>query len=114
MFYLPLCLFSSLSDVFLLLDQRNVTRYDRLLLSVSESELPFSIVSVLATDANGEFVDAKIKSLIRLFRPDRGGDLSRLDFVRSIDAVYKQLRLLRASIGNSGETLYFTPCYNLC
>lgn len=113
--YLPLCLFSSLSDVFLLLDQRNISiRYDRLLLSVSESELPFSIVSVLATDANGEFVDAKIKSLIRLFRPDRGGDLSRLDFVRSIDAVYKQLRLLRASIGNSGETLYVTPCYNLC
>jgi len=105
LFYLPLCLFSSLSDAFLLLDQRNaLTRYDRLLLSVSESELPFSIVSVLATDANGEFVDAKIKSLIRLFRPDRGGDLSRLDFVRSIDAVYKQLRLLRASIGNSGET----------
>jgi hypothetical protein len=72
----------------------------------SEHVLPFSIVSVLATNANGDFMDAKIKSLIRLFRPDREGDLSRLDFVRSIDTVYKQLRLLRASIGNSGETCY--------
>ncbi|KAL3810970.1 hypothetical protein ACHAXA_005386, partial [Cyclostephanos tholiformis] len=91
--------------------------YDRLMISVaappsnrfsrfdddSEPVLPFSIVSVLATNANGDLVDAKIKSLIRLFRPDRNGDLSRLDFVRSIDTVYKQLRLLRASIGNSAQ-----------
>ena len=67
------------------------------------SALPFSILSVLAMDEKGEFVDAKIKSLIRLFRPDRQGNLIRLDFVKSIDAVYKQLRLLRASIANSGK-----------
>jgi hypothetical protein len=79
--------------------------YDRLMLSVSGfTELPFSILSVLAINSKGEFEDAKIKSLIRLFRPDRQGNLGRLDFVKSIDTVYKQLRLLRASIANSGKT----------
>jgi hypothetical protein len=78
--------------------------YDRLMLSVNNfPELPFSILSVLAINAKGEFEDAKIKSLIRLFRPDRQGNLGRLDFVKSIDTVYKQLRLLRASIANSGK-----------
>jgi len=64
-------------------------------------------------DENGKFKDAKIKSLIRLFRPDRQGVLSRLDFAKSIDTVYKQLRLLRASIGNSGETKHLPPS-SLC
>ena len=40
---------------------------------------------------------------VRLLRPDRQGNLSRLDFVKSIDTVYKQLRLLRASIANSAQ-----------
>ena len=78
--------------------------YDRLMLSVNGfPELSFSILSVLAINAKGEFKDAKIKSLIRLFRPDRQGNVGRLDFVKSIDTVYKQLRLLRASIANSGK-----------
>lgn len=81
--------------------------YDRLMLSASEClALPFSILSSLAMDENGDFVDAKIKSLIRLFRPDRQGNLSRLDFVKSVDTVYKSLRLLRASIANSAQIDY--------
>ena len=92
----------------------NASRIDRLMLSLNpEPELPFSIISVLAMDENGKFKDAKIKSLIRLFRPDRQGNLSRLDFAKSIDTVYKQLRLLRASIGNSGETKHVPPA-SLC
>lgn len=78
--------------------------YDRLMLSASDAPaLPFSILSVLAMDEKGEFIHAKIKSHIRLFRPDRQGNLSRLDFVKSVDTVYKQLRLLRASISNSAQ-----------
>lgn len=72
-----------------------------------EDYLPFSIISVLAMDEKGTYVDAKIKSLIRLFRPDREGDLKCLEFVTSIDAVYKELRLLRANIYNSGENQCF-------
>lgn len=78
--------------------------YDRLMLSAGDaSTLPFSILSVLAMDDNGDYVEAKIKALIRLYRPDRLGNLTKLDFVKSIDTVYKQLRLLRASIANSGQ-----------
>lgn len=78
------------------------------MLSVSNdcSALPFSILSVIAMDDNGEFIVSKIKSLLRLFRPDRQGNLIRLDFVKSVDTVYKQLRLLRASIANSAQIDY--------
>ena len=67
------------------------------------SPLPFSVFSVLAVDDDGQLMTSKIKSLIRLFRPERTGELSRLDFIKSIDTVYKELRLLRASIANSGQ-----------
>lgn len=88
--------------------------YDRLMLSVSGfTELPFSILSVLAINSKGDFEDTKIKSLIRLFRPDRQGNLGRLDFVKSIDTIYKQLRLLRASIANSGKTTLYIRCPRL-
>lgn len=49
------------------------------------SALPFSILAVLAVDEKGEFIDTKIKSLVRLCRPDRLGNLAKLDFVKSID-----------------------------
>jgi hypothetical protein len=38
---------------------------------------------------------------MQLFRPDRDGRLSLVDFVKSIDAVYKRYRLLLASIANT-------------
>ena len=80
--------------------------YDRLMLSAGDaSALPFSILSILAMDDDGDYVEAKIKALIRLYRPDRLGNLTKLDFVKSIDTVYKQLRLLRASIANSGTSV---------
>ena len=48
--------------------------FDRLILTTdSASALPFSVFAVLATDEMGQLVDAKMKSLIRLFRPDREG-----------------------------------------
>ncbi|KAL7463562.1 hypothetical protein ACHAXS_003923, partial [Conticribra weissflogii] len=79
--------------------------YDRLMLSADHDSptLPFSVFAVLAMDSNGELMESKMKSLIRLLRPDRNGSLTKLDFVKSIDAVYKQLRLLRASIANSAQ-----------
>ena len=40
--------------------------------------------------------------LVKLFRPDRDGNLSMLDFLTSIDSVYKEFRMLNASIQNSG------------
>ena len=40
---------------------------------------------------------------MKLFRPDREGNLTMVDFVRSIDSVYRTYRLLIASIDNSGQ-----------
>ena len=78
--------------------------YDKLMLGYDDSRpLPFSVFSVKALDENGQLDDAKIKSLIRLFRPDREGYSTRLDYTTSIDTVYKELRLLRASIANSAQ-----------
>ena len=38
----------------------------------------------------------KIKSLIKVFRPGRDGRLTKLEFLKSIDTVYKELRILLA------------------
>lgn len=45
--------------------------------------------------------EVKLRHLIKLFRPDRDGSLTKLDFVKSVDAVYKEIRLLRAGLANS-------------
>ena len=62
----------------------------------------FATLSVLAKDPDtGELDEAKLKDLVKVFRPERDGTLSLIEFVRSVDRVYKDLRLLRASIRNS-------------
>jgi hypothetical protein len=61
----------------------------------------FETIAVLAVHGDGTMDQEKLKDLIRLFRPDRDGNLSLLDFVKSVDAVYKELRLLRAAVRNS-------------
>ena len=76
--------------------------YKRLLaLSPGDSVLNFDIIGVLAYNIDGTFDDNKAKSLVRLFRPDKFDEMSLLNFVQSCDFVYKKLRLLRASVGNS-------------
>jgi Small-conductance mechanosensitive channel len=39
----------------------------------------------------------KTRALIRLFRPHRNGDLTKLDFVRSCDKIYRRARMFRAT-----------------
>lgn len=77
----------------------------RLLLKTPESDgvLPFETMVRTAVQRDGELDYGKVKSLIRVFRPDRDGSLSLLDFARSIDEVYKELRLLRATIASSSK-----------
>ena len=38
---------------------------------------------------------------LKLFRPGRDGKLDLVDFVKSIDAIYKRYRLLLASVANT-------------
>jgi hypothetical protein len=78
--------------------------YKRLLLrQPEEGVLDFDTIALLATMDDGNIDRDKMKQLIRLFRPERDGTLIMVDFVKAVDAVYKQLRLLSASIVNSGE-----------
>jgi hypothetical protein len=78
--------------------------YRCLLLSKPDStELHFETLTALAMTDDKTLDEARVKELVRVFRPDREGKLSILDFVRSVDRVYKDLRLLRASIQNSRQ-----------
>jgi Mechanosensitive ion channel len=67
------------------------------------SLLRFDTLALIAVRADGEIDQLKAKELVRVFRPDRQGNLTVLDFVKSVDAVYKELRFLQASIDNSSQ-----------
>ena len=43
---------------------------------------------------------SRSRRLRRMFKPDKDGNLSHLDFIRAIDAVYRELRFLVATIEN--------------
>jgi hypothetical protein len=65
--------------------------------------VPFETLAILAKDDKGGINQEKAKELIKTFRPERDGTISKIDFVKSIDTVYKQLRLLSANISNSSQ-----------
>ena len=78
--------------------------YRRLLLGTpSETVLPFETLALLALTETSEIDQETAKDLVKLFRPDRQGYLTELDFVKSVDSVYKEFRLLSASIENSSR-----------
>jgi small-conductance mechanosensitive channel len=78
--------------------------YARLLLNApGTSVLNFDTLALLVVQPDGTLDLKKLKDIVRLFRPDREGKLSPLDFAKSIDACYKELRLLRASVANSSR-----------
>jgi hypothetical protein len=78
--------------------------YHRLLLSTPGAPvLRFDTLALLAVQRDGDLDDYKLKDLIRLFRPDRDGTLTVVDFAKSVDAVYKELRLLRASVNSAAK-----------
>ena len=79
--------------------------YDRLMMQGSfvNGQLHFNVIAFLATDKDGELDQEKTEQLIQMFRPDRNGGISLLEFVRSVDKVYKELRLLRATVAGSAK-----------
>jgi len=76
-----------------------------LLLNMSDSEtlLNFEVIALLGAKNDGTLDQDKLIDLIKLFRPDRDGTLSMVHFVRSVDTVYKEVRMLRASVHNSSK-----------
>lgn len=87
--------------------------------------LSFDVLALSAKGSDNTLDHEKLKCLIRLFRPDRDGkpcaatlpgimlnvftanlplflgNLSLLDFVKSVDSVYKEAKFFRASVANS-------------
>jgi small-conductance mechanosensitive channel len=54
-------------------------------------------------DKEGKLDEQELKDLIHVFRPNRDGSISMIDFCKSIDTVYKEIRKLRASIANESR-----------
>jgi len=75
------------------------------------NSIPFDTIAMVAktkSDDNSpmnrsSLDEAHVKRLLRAFRPDRDGNLTLLDFVKSVDNAYKKLRLLQASILNNSQ-----------
>lgn len=79
--------------------------YERLMLSTPNKDtLHFENIVLVALDEQGNVDEEIARQLIKLFRPDRKGEIiTLLDFVKSIDGVYKAHHLLAVSIENSKE-----------
>jgi hypothetical protein len=78
--------------------------YERLLQATPECEvLKFETIASLAVLEDGTLNNEKARALIKLFRPDRDGNLTKLDFVKSIDNVWKEMRLQQASIQSAAQ-----------
>lgn len=78
--------------------------YERLLLrSPDPFIVHFDVIALLGVMKDSNLDQNKLKNLIKLFRPDRDGSIDCIDFVKSVDSVYKELRLLRASVANSSK-----------
>ena len=65
--------------------------------------LRFHTIALTALKSNGEFDQKLCKELVTLFRPARNGNITLIEFCKSIDNQYKELRKLRASITNEGR-----------
>lgn len=77
--------------------------FNRLISGSSESVLQFETIALMALDDDGLIDQQKAKDLVKLFRPDREGKLTMLEFIQSVDSVYKEYRMLQATIENSAR-----------
>jgi hypothetical protein len=62
------------------------------------------VLAMLALNSDGSLKQEKIKALINIFRPQRDGSLSTLDFVKSVDDV------VRLPEENMKRKMEFLPC----
>lgn len=74
-----------------------------MLRSVDEEYLDFEVLASLGVLPDGSLDQQKLIDLVKLFRPNRDGKLAMVDFVKSVDVVYREIRQLRASVDNSSK-----------
>jgi Mechanosensitive ion channel len=73
----------------------------RRLSSDPKDGIQFDVLAALTEQPDGTLHPDELKHLIRLLRPDRQGLLSLAEFVKSVDSVYKEAKLVQASVKNS-------------
>lgn len=78
--------------------------YSRLLLATpDESSLNFDVLALLAIGSDGSMKDTDLRQVVSVFRPERDGSLSIVDFCKSVDTVFRELKVLQASVANSSR-----------
>jgi hypothetical protein len=63
--------------------------FERLMGDTPGPFLGFDTLCLIARNGNGEIDRVAVKEMIRIFRPNRNGQLSKLDFVKSVDRYEK-------------------------
>jgi small-conductance mechanosensitive channel len=71
--------------------------------SDSRDVLNFATLGAIALKKDSTLDQAKVRKLKQVFRPGRQGELSVLDWCKSCDAVYKEMRFLSSSINNASQ-----------
>jgi len=72
------------------------TLFERLMGNNPGPVLGFDTLCLIARDRKGELDRDTVKDLIHLFRPNRHGHLSKLDFVKSVDRYDKRKQDFRS------------------
>jgi hypothetical protein len=83
--------------------QNSQRLYSELTIESSDNTLHFRTLALTTMDKEGKLDEQELKDLIHVFRPNRDGSISMIDFCKSIDTVYKEIRKLRASIANESR-----------
>lgn len=65
--------------------------------------IKFETLLAVALNDDGTIDKSKAKALKRLFRPQRNGDISLLDFIKTTDDVYRRVKMFRAKTLNSQQ-----------
>lgn len=73
------------------------------LLERNQEVLHFDDLCKIARNRDGTSNKKKVLELVKLFRPHPNGEITKMEFVKSIDSVYKRLRLVLAKINNSSQ-----------
>jgi len=69
--------------------------------SGDKNALKFSTLSEIAMNSDGSINAERMKLLVKVLRPNKDKQLTLIDFARSIDNVYRELKTLAAGIRNA-------------
>ena len=72
--------------------------------------LEFSTLSDIVVNSDGSIDREKLKKLVKVLRPNKDKQLTLVDFTRSVDNVYRELKTLSAGIRNAAASKSILVC----